>query len=133
MADVLIVPQMYNATRFHCDVTSFPTLRRICAHLESLPPFIQAAPELQPDFGTARRLMSSGALEAGDRFDVLGEGHQVEGGQCAEAELAAGCELRGVAEEGFEAAAHVDEVFGRVVDEPGGELWVEAFARRISD
>jgi maleylacetoacetate isomerase len=50
MADVFIVPQMYNATRFHCDVTSFPTLRRICEHLESLPPFIQAAPEQQPDF-----------------------------------------------------------------------------------
>jgi maleylacetoacetate isomerase len=49
MADVLIVPQMYNATRFHCDVTSYPTLRGICAHLESLPPFIKAAPEVQPD------------------------------------------------------------------------------------
>jgi maleylacetoacetate isomerase len=49
MADVFIVPQMYNALRFHCDVTSYPTLRSICAHLESLPPFIKAAPELQPD------------------------------------------------------------------------------------
>ena len=49
MADVFIVPQMYNALRFRCDVTSFPTLRRICAHLESLPPFIKASPELQPD------------------------------------------------------------------------------------
>ncbi len=49
MADVFIVPQMYNALRFHCDVTGFPTLRRICAHLESLPAFIKAAPELQPD------------------------------------------------------------------------------------
>ncbi|MEJ0037101.1 MAG: maleylacetoacetate isomerase [Gammaproteobacteria bacterium] len=49
MADVFIAPQMYNALRFHCDVTGFPTLRRICAHLESLPPFIKAAPDLQPD------------------------------------------------------------------------------------
>jgi len=49
MADVFIVPQMYNALRFHCNVTSFPTLRRICAHLETLPPFIKASPELQPD------------------------------------------------------------------------------------
>jgi maleylacetoacetate isomerase len=49
MADVLIVPQMYNALRFHCDVTGYPTLRAICAHLESLPPFIKAAPDLQPD------------------------------------------------------------------------------------
>ncbi len=50
MADVLIVPQMYNAVRFHCDVTGFPTLRGICAHLESLPAFIKAAPEQQPDW-----------------------------------------------------------------------------------
>jgi maleylacetoacetate isomerase len=49
MADVYIVPQMYNALRFHCDVTSFPTLRRICAHLESLPAFIKAGPDVQPD------------------------------------------------------------------------------------
>jgi maleylacetoacetate isomerase len=49
MADVLIVPQMYNALRFHCDVTGYPTLRGICAHLESLPPFIKATPELQAD------------------------------------------------------------------------------------
>jgi maleylacetoacetate isomerase len=49
MADVLIVPQMYNALRFHCDVTGYPTLRTICSHLESLPPFIKASPELQPD------------------------------------------------------------------------------------
>jgi glutathione S-transferase len=49
LADVLIVPQMYNALRFHCDVTGYPTLRGICAHLESLPPFIKAAPDLQPD------------------------------------------------------------------------------------
>jgi len=49
MADVYIVPQMYNATRFNCDVTPYPTLRGICAHLEKLPEFAQAAPEAQPD------------------------------------------------------------------------------------
>jgi maleylacetoacetate isomerase len=49
MADVYIVPQMYNALRFHCDLASYPTLRGICRHLESLPPFIKAAPEVQPD------------------------------------------------------------------------------------
>jgi maleylacetoacetate isomerase len=49
MADALIVPQMYNALRFHCDVTPYPTLRSICGYLESLPPFIKAAPESQPD------------------------------------------------------------------------------------
>jgi maleylacetoacetate isomerase len=49
LADVYIVPQMYNALRFHCDLTAYPTLRGICRHLESLPPFIKASPEVQPD------------------------------------------------------------------------------------
>ncbi len=49
LADVCIVPQMANARRFKCDVTPYPTLRAICAHLESLPAFAQAAPEAQPD------------------------------------------------------------------------------------
>lgn len=51
LADVFVVPQMYNARRFKCDLTSYPTLRSICAHLESLPAFAQAAPEGQPDAG----------------------------------------------------------------------------------
>jgi maleylacetoacetate isomerase len=49
LADLYIVPQMYNAVRFHCDVTPYPTLRGICAHLETLPAFAKAAPEAQPD------------------------------------------------------------------------------------
>jgi hypothetical protein len=40
---------MYNATRFKCDVGPYPTLRAICAHLETLPAFASAAPEAQPD------------------------------------------------------------------------------------
>jgi maleylacetoacetate isomerase len=49
LADVLIVPQMYNARRFNCDVAPYPTLRAICTHLERLPPFARAAPQAQPD------------------------------------------------------------------------------------
>ncbi len=49
LADVCIVPQMANARRFDCDVAPYPTLRGICAHLESLPAFAQAAPAAQPD------------------------------------------------------------------------------------
>jgi len=49
LADVCLVPQMANARRFHCDVTPFPTLQAICAHLEALPPFARAAPQAQPD------------------------------------------------------------------------------------
>jgi glutathione S-transferase len=49
MADVFIVPQMYNAKRFGCDIAPYPTLTAICAHLESLPAFARAMPEVQPD------------------------------------------------------------------------------------
>ena len=49
LADLYIVPQMYNARRFKCDLEPYPTLRAICAHLESLPAFAKAAPEAQPD------------------------------------------------------------------------------------
>ncbi len=45
LADVFIVPQMYNAHRRNCDVSPYPQLRAICAHLTSLPAFAQAAPQ----------------------------------------------------------------------------------------
>jgi maleylpyruvate isomerase len=51
MADVFVVPQMYNARRFKCDTAPYPTLRAICAHLEELPAFAAAAPERQPEAG----------------------------------------------------------------------------------
>lgn len=47
LADVLLVPQMYNARRYRCDLTPYPLLRGICAHLETLPAFARAAPEAQ--------------------------------------------------------------------------------------
>jgi maleylacetoacetate isomerase len=49
LADILIVPQMYNARRFKCNIEPFPTLRGICTHLEAIPAFARAAPEAQPD------------------------------------------------------------------------------------
>jgi maleylpyruvate isomerase len=52
MADAFIVPQMYNARRFQCDLTPYPTLTAICAHLESLPAFARAVPEAQADAGS---------------------------------------------------------------------------------
>ena len=45
LADVCIVPQMYNARRYRCELAAYPTLRGICAHLETLPEFARAAPE----------------------------------------------------------------------------------------
>jgi maleylacetoacetate isomerase len=49
LADVFLVPQMFNARRFKTDLTPFPTLTGISAHLESLPAFAAARPEVQPD------------------------------------------------------------------------------------
>jgi maleylacetoacetate isomerase len=49
LADVCLVPQMFNARRFRCNVEPFPTLRGICAYLETLPAFAAAAPAAQPD------------------------------------------------------------------------------------
>jgi maleylacetoacetate isomerase len=49
MADICLVPQMFNARRFNCDVTPYPTLVRVCGHLEQLPAFAAARPEVQPD------------------------------------------------------------------------------------
>jgi maleylacetoacetate isomerase/maleylpyruvate isomerase len=49
LADVCLVPQMFNARRFHCDVTPYPTLVSICEFLEALPPFVAAHPQAQPD------------------------------------------------------------------------------------
>jgi maleylacetoacetate isomerase len=49
IADVFLVPQIYNARRFECDLSSFPTLVRVADTLRALPAFARAAPELQPD------------------------------------------------------------------------------------
>lgn len=52
LADVCLVPQMYNARRFGVDVAPYPRLAAICAHLEALPAFRSARPEEQPDAET---------------------------------------------------------------------------------
>jgi maleylacetoacetate isomerase len=52
LADVCLVPQMYNARRFNCDLSPYPTMTGICAVLEQLPAFAAAAPECQPDAET---------------------------------------------------------------------------------
>ena len=49
LADVCLVPQMYSARRYYCDVTPYPALVAIDAHLMSLPAFAAARPEVQPD------------------------------------------------------------------------------------
>ena len=49
LADVCLVPQMYNARRFGVDVSPYPRLAAICAHAEAMPAFAAARPEAQPD------------------------------------------------------------------------------------
>lgn len=49
MADVCLVPQIYNARRFGCDLAAYPLLMLINDHLESLPAFAAALPERQID------------------------------------------------------------------------------------
>ena len=49
LADVCLVPQLYNARRFRCDLAAFPTLTAIGAALEALPAFAAARPDAQPD------------------------------------------------------------------------------------
>ncbi|HXQ31989.1 MAG TPA: maleylacetoacetate isomerase [Steroidobacteraceae bacterium] len=49
LADICLVPQIYNARRVDCDLSAFPTLVAISAALEAQPAFSGARPEAQPD------------------------------------------------------------------------------------
>jgi maleylpyruvate isomerase len=49
VADVCLVPQVYNARRFDCDLAPYPTILRIADGLRAEPAFARAAPENQPD------------------------------------------------------------------------------------
>lgn len=47
--ECFLVPQVYNAQRFDTDMSKFPAIGEIVAHCQTLPAFIKAAPENQPD------------------------------------------------------------------------------------
>jgi maleylacetoacetate isomerase/maleylpyruvate isomerase len=49
IADVCLVPQLYNARRFQCDLAPYPTLTAIGAALSASDAFDRARPEAQPD------------------------------------------------------------------------------------
>ncbi len=49
MADVCLVPQVYNAKRFGVDITRYPLISRIYENCQALEAFQQAEPENQPD------------------------------------------------------------------------------------
>jgi len=45
LADIVLIPQMYNARRFECDISSFPTLMKIDAHCQQHSAFQKAWPK----------------------------------------------------------------------------------------
>ena len=49
LADCCLIPQIFNAQRFNCDLSQMPTLTRINQHCLSIPAFINASPAMQPD------------------------------------------------------------------------------------
>ena len=49
LADVLLVPQIFNAQRFNCRLDHVPTVMRIHEHCLTLPAFAESVPALQPD------------------------------------------------------------------------------------
>ena len=49
LADVCLVPQLYNARRYRCELASYPTLVRIAETCGRLPAFRNAEPERQAD------------------------------------------------------------------------------------
>lgn len=49
LADVWLLPQVYNADRFKVDLAPFPTIRSIAAHCGSLDAVAAAHPAKQPD------------------------------------------------------------------------------------
>jgi maleylpyruvate isomerase len=49
LADLCLVPQLANARRFGVDVSAYPRLLKAEAAAKTLPAFVNAAPEKQPD------------------------------------------------------------------------------------
>jgi len=49
MADLVLIPQAYNANRFGMDLSCYPTIARIVEECNLLEPFVKAMPEQQPD------------------------------------------------------------------------------------
>ena len=49
LADLCLVPQLYNARRFNLDTSRYPTIERIADHAAQIDAFARAAPGQQPD------------------------------------------------------------------------------------
>jgi maleylpyruvate isomerase len=53
LADLCLVPQVYNARRHQCDLEPYPIIRRIDERCREIEAFERAAPERQPDAPSA--------------------------------------------------------------------------------
>jgi len=49
LADICLVPQVFNGLRFKVDMAPYPVINRIYAHCNTLPAFAEAKPDVQPD------------------------------------------------------------------------------------
>jgi maleylpyruvate isomerase len=49
LADVCLVPQVYNGRRYECDLAPYPTILRIDERCRQIEAFARAAPERQPE------------------------------------------------------------------------------------
>jgi glutathione S-transferase len=49
IAEIFLIPQLYNGRRFQVDLSAFPHLLRIENHVKSMDAFIKALPENQID------------------------------------------------------------------------------------
>jgi maleylacetoacetate isomerase len=49
MIDIYLIPQVYNALRFNCDMSAFPNINRVYDNCNTLDAFKNAAPGEQPD------------------------------------------------------------------------------------
>ena len=47
--EACLIPQLYNARRFDCDLSGYPRILALAARCEALEAFKNAAPEVQPD------------------------------------------------------------------------------------
>jgi maleylacetoacetate isomerase len=49
IADICLIPQIFNARRYDMDIARFPKIARVEAHCLDMPAFAAAAPDRQPD------------------------------------------------------------------------------------
>jgi glutathione S-transferase len=49
LADICLVPQIFNARRFAFDLSAYPTIMRVFEAAQALDAFQRAMPDRQPD------------------------------------------------------------------------------------